>query len=307
MLLQVLFLALSPRIARPLAASRARLPLCGASDPSRNTEAMLMSVEVPDGMSGGMPLQVQTPAGLMQVLIPPEMRAGDAFQIQAPAAPQPVATPRLPTCQQSPPTAPPPSDPQPTSRQPATPTPPAAELQAPPLATAPPRNVPLPAPPPSPPLPSPSPVRTIAPPSAPRLAAAEASSTRLGGRLLGAGLGGYAGGALFAGLQRTGLTACTPFHPAGCSGLLEQQQQLGQQLGSTTQGGGPGLVLAALVFSLLGAALLESLATTEEAPLPDPLMGAAWGGLHTLARGPSKAVGGAAAWAIEAAREASPL
>mmetsp|Transcript_28375 Transcript_28375/g.91291 ORF Transcript_28375/g.91291 Transcript_28375/m.91291 type:complete len:217 (+) Transcript_28375:101-751(+) len=151
MLLQVLFLALSPRIARPLAASRARLPLCGASDPSRNTEAMLMSVEVPDGMSGGMPLQVQTPAGLMQVLIPPEMRAGDAFQIQVPAAPQPVATPRLPTRQQSPPTAPPPSDPQPTSRQPATPTPPAAELQAPPLATAPPRNVPLPAPPPSPP------------------------------------------------------------------------------------------------------------------------------------------------------------
>merc|ERR1719424_579130 len=207
MLLQVLFLALSPRIARPLAARRARLPVCGASDPSRNTEAMLMSVEVPDGMSGGMPLQVQTPQGLMQVLIPPEMRAGDAFQIQVPVTPQPVATPRLPTRQQSPPTAPPPSDPQPTTRQPATSTPPAAELQTPPLATAPPCNVPLPAPPPSPPppsppLPSPSPVRTIAPPSAPRLAAAEASSTRLGGRLLGAGLGGYAGGALFAGLQR---------------------------------------------------------------------------------------------------------
>ena len=84
LLLQVLFLALSPRIARPLAARRARLPLCGASDPSRNTEAMLMSVEVPDGMSGGMPLQVQTPAGVMQVQIPPGLMPGQQFQMQVP-------------------------------------------------------------------------------------------------------------------------------------------------------------------------------------------------------------------------------
>ena len=44
----------------------------------------LMSVSVPQGMQGGMPMQVQTPGGLMQVQIPPGLQPGAAFQIQVP-------------------------------------------------------------------------------------------------------------------------------------------------------------------------------------------------------------------------------
>ena len=54
-----------------------------------------MSVTVPQGMKGGMPLQVQTPGGLMQVTIPQGLGPGNSFEMMVPmpAAPmgQPVA------------------------------------------------------------------------------------------------------------------------------------------------------------------------------------------------------------------------
>ena len=52
----------------------------------------LMAVQVPDGLTGGQSLQVQTPTGLMAVQIPPGLTAGQSFQIQLPMAP-PVAQP----------------------------------------------------------------------------------------------------------------------------------------------------------------------------------------------------------------------
>ena len=48
--------------------------------------AQTMSVQVPPGMQGGMPMQVQTPAGVMQVQVPPGLQPGMAFQIQVPGA-----------------------------------------------------------------------------------------------------------------------------------------------------------------------------------------------------------------------------
>ena len=48
-----------------------------------------MSVQVPQGMQGGMPMQVQTPGGVVHVRIPPGLQPGMAFQVQVPAA-QPV-------------------------------------------------------------------------------------------------------------------------------------------------------------------------------------------------------------------------
>ena len=51
-----------------------------------------MAVQVPDGLTGGQSLQVQTPTGLMAVQIPPGLTAGQSFQIQLPMAP-PVAQP----------------------------------------------------------------------------------------------------------------------------------------------------------------------------------------------------------------------
>ena len=53
------------------------------------TAMQTVSVQVPQGMQGGMPMQVQTPGGVMQVQIPPGLQPGMAFQIQVPAAPQP--------------------------------------------------------------------------------------------------------------------------------------------------------------------------------------------------------------------------
>ena len=46
--------------------------------------AQTMSVQVPPGLQGGMPMQVQTPNGLMQVQIPPGLQPGMAFVIQVP-------------------------------------------------------------------------------------------------------------------------------------------------------------------------------------------------------------------------------
>ena len=54
------------------------------------TAMQTVSVQVPQGMQGGMPMQVQTSGGVMQVQIPPGLQPGMAFQIQVPAAPQPV-------------------------------------------------------------------------------------------------------------------------------------------------------------------------------------------------------------------------
>ena len=49
-----------------------------------------MMVTVPDGLSGGQSLTVQTPAGTMAVQIPPGLSAGQSFQIQVPLQAQPV-------------------------------------------------------------------------------------------------------------------------------------------------------------------------------------------------------------------------
>ena len=66
---------------------------------------------VPQGMGGGMPLQVQTPAGLMQVTIPNGLSAGASFEMMVPQAQQapqvaqamPVSQPQQQMYQQQPP------------------------------------------------------------------------------------------------------------------------------------------------------------------------------------------------------------
>ena len=57
---------------------------------TQSSAVQTVSVQVPQGMQGGMPMQVQTPGGVMQVQIPAGLQPGMAFQIQVPAAPQPV-------------------------------------------------------------------------------------------------------------------------------------------------------------------------------------------------------------------------
>ena len=94
----------------------------------------LMSVSVPQGMQGGMPMQVQTPGGLMQVQIPPGLQPGAAFQIQVPlqaaqpamAQPAAMAQPGYPQAQPAPPAYPQPGYdgyPQPSYPQPGHPQP----------------------------------------------------------------------------------------------------------------------------------------------------------------------------------------
>ena len=62
-------------------------PLAGVLQAGSGQPAVQnMSVQVPQGMQGGMPLQVQTPAGVVQVQIPPGLQPGMSFQIQAPGA-----------------------------------------------------------------------------------------------------------------------------------------------------------------------------------------------------------------------------
>ena len=48
-----------------------------------------MSVQVPQGLQGGMPMQVQTAGGVMQVLIPAGLQPGTAFEIQVPRSNDP--------------------------------------------------------------------------------------------------------------------------------------------------------------------------------------------------------------------------
>ena len=54
-----------------------------------------MSVQVPQGMQGGMPMQVQTPGGVVHVRIPPGLQPGMAFQVQVPAAQPVMAQPMM--------------------------------------------------------------------------------------------------------------------------------------------------------------------------------------------------------------------
>jgi hypothetical protein len=66
-------------------------------------QPMLMSVQVPQGMMGGMMIQVQTPAGLMQVQIPQGLYPGQTFQMQVPMPARPPVPPVLPVLAEAPP------------------------------------------------------------------------------------------------------------------------------------------------------------------------------------------------------------
>jgi hypothetical protein len=59
------------------------------------SQPMLISVQVPPGMMGGMVLQVQTPAGLVQVQIPQGLFPGQTFQMQVPMPARPPVPPVL--------------------------------------------------------------------------------------------------------------------------------------------------------------------------------------------------------------------
>ena len=72
--------------AQMMAQPMAGAPQAGSGQPAVQN----MSVQVPQGMQGGMPLQVQTPAGVVQVQIPPGLQPGMSFLIQAPEVAQPA-------------------------------------------------------------------------------------------------------------------------------------------------------------------------------------------------------------------------
>ena len=55
-----------------------------AAAPVQQPQTQLMQVQVPQGMAGGMMLQVQTPAGLMKVQIPAGLQAGQTFRMRVP-------------------------------------------------------------------------------------------------------------------------------------------------------------------------------------------------------------------------------
>merc|ERR1719271_899635 len=59
--------------------------------PAQQPAMQRMNVTVPQGMTGGQPLQVQTPAGLMQVTIPAGLGPGASFEILVPMVQQPAA------------------------------------------------------------------------------------------------------------------------------------------------------------------------------------------------------------------------
>lgn len=69
-------------MAQPMAQPMMQQPGMAVAQPMPTSH--VLSVQVPPGMQGGMPMQVQTPNGVMQVQIPPGMQAGMTFQIQAP-------------------------------------------------------------------------------------------------------------------------------------------------------------------------------------------------------------------------------
>ena len=72
--------------AQMMAQPMAGAPQAGSGQPAVQN----MSVQVPQGMQGGMPLQVQTPAGVVQVQIPPGLQPGMSFLMQVPEVAQPV-------------------------------------------------------------------------------------------------------------------------------------------------------------------------------------------------------------------------
>jgi len=59
----------------------------------------VLSVQVPQGMQDGMPMQVQTPSGVMQVQVPPGLQPGMTFQIQVPGAGPVMAQPAMAVAQ----------------------------------------------------------------------------------------------------------------------------------------------------------------------------------------------------------------
>ena len=58
--------------------------------PVATPQQEMMQVTVPQGMQGGMTMQVQAPTGMMQVQIPMGLVPGQAFQIQVPGMAQPA-------------------------------------------------------------------------------------------------------------------------------------------------------------------------------------------------------------------------
>ena len=72
--------------AQMMAQPMAGAPQAGSGQPAVQN----MSVQVPQGMQGGMPLQVQTPAGVVQVQIPPGLQPGMSFLMQVPEVAQPA-------------------------------------------------------------------------------------------------------------------------------------------------------------------------------------------------------------------------
>ena len=59
------------------------------AQPQAQPAMQKMSVQVPQGLQGGMPMQVQTAGGVMQVLIPAGLQPGTAFEIQVPRSNDP--------------------------------------------------------------------------------------------------------------------------------------------------------------------------------------------------------------------------
>ena len=79
-------------MAPPMAGYPQAAPQPMAGYPPAAGAVQTMSVQVPQGVQGGMPMQVQTAAGVVQVQVPPGLQPGMAFQIQVPGAQPAVAT-----------------------------------------------------------------------------------------------------------------------------------------------------------------------------------------------------------------------
>ena len=69
-------------------------PVVATATPvQQQPQSQPMMVQVPQGMMGGMMMQVQTPAGLMQVTIPQGLQSGGTFQMMVPMPQQAMAQP----------------------------------------------------------------------------------------------------------------------------------------------------------------------------------------------------------------------
>ena len=78
--------------AQPMAGYPQAAPQPMAGYPPAAGAVQTMSVQVPQGMQGGMPMQVQTATGVVQVQVPPGLQPGMAFLIQVPGAQPAMAT-----------------------------------------------------------------------------------------------------------------------------------------------------------------------------------------------------------------------